>query len=149
MKIVKVDEIVSMWQADAPFKLGDPDALIQQALKIPNLHAKYTEMWVAHDLAKKDKEYQYDKLRKVKFEYYSGKMDQEELKRRGWEPFRFLLKGDVREYVDADDELMDLKARIGVHETALEALKLIIKEIQGLNYHVRLFVDHAKFSSGL
>jgi hypothetical protein len=145
MNPLPLEELVKQWEIDARVNDTEP---ARELLKIPNLHAKYARQLVAHSLAIKAKNISYNALKKVKWEYYNGKLDQAELDRRGWEPFRFVLKGDIGVYLDADTDLTNIKSRIALHEEGVNFCGMVMKEINNRTWQLKTFVDYEKFIQG-
>ena len=56
-----------------------------------------------------------------KKEYYGGRLSGEELEALDWEPFQFkLLKADIEQYIDADDDVIDSKRSFALQEEKVE-----------------------------
>lgn len=145
MNPMPLEKLIEQWEIDAKVNETEPG---KEIAKIPSLHAKYARQMVAHSLGIKAKNISYHSLKKVKFEYYTGKMDQAELTKRGWEPFRFLLKGDVNVYLDADTDLTDIKAKIALHEEAMNFSGMVVKELNNRTWQLKAFMDWEKFIAG-
>ncbi len=140
-----LEDLVKHWEADAKVNETEPGS---ELLRIPNLHAKYAHQLVAHNLAIKAKMFSYNTLKKVKWEYYNGKLDQTELEKRGWEPFRFVLKGDLSVYLEADTDLTNIKSKIAIHEEAVNFCGMVMKEISNRTWQLKTFIDYEKFIRG-
>ena len=145
MTPMKLEDLVIMWEHDAKVDATEPGTEI---IKIPNLHSKYARQLVSHSLAMKAKSFKCAALRKVKYEYYSGKMDQVELTKRGWEPFRFVLKGDITTYLDADQDILDIKTHIAMHEEAINFCGMVMKEISNRTWQLKEYIGWQKFTAG-
>jgi hypothetical protein len=59
-------------------------------------------------MASKKSHFNYLRMRKVKIDYYGGRLSKDELAEHGWEPFQFVLKSDVNAYLEADEDLIKL-----------------------------------------
>ena len=99
----QVDALHIEWAKDAKMDRLEPS---QELKKIGSLHAKYLNILSAHRRAFKEGERRYAKLRKVKYEYYMGRLDQSILVKYNWPPFPFTLKGDLSTYMDSDGTAM-------------------------------------------
>ena len=93
MKPTDIFTIIDMWERDAVIDSTDPS---KELIRIPILHSKYVKEHTLHSLALKQCQMEFNKMKKLKWEYYQGRLDQDELKKYGWEPFRFVLKSDVK-----------------------------------------------------
>ena len=145
MTPTKLDNLVAQWELDAKVDTTEPG---KEIIRIPNLHAKYSREMVSHSMAAKGRRFEYDALRKVKYEYYSGKMDHTELTKRGWEPFRFVLKGDITTYLEADPDLLKIKAYIVTHEEAISLCGMIMKELSNRTWQIKEYMAWEKFIAG-
>ena len=140
-----LEDLFKSWEADAPINDTEP---AKELLRIPNLHQKYTRQLVLHNLTIKAQFNTFHTLRKIKTDYYSGRLDQAELTRLGWEPFRFVLKNDISLYLDADTDLQFVRNKISVHEEAKNLCEMIVKELNSRTYQLRSYMDWQKFVSG-
>jgi hypothetical protein len=98
----KLDELLEMWRKDSVIDRTEPG---RELINIPQLHSKYLNMLSRHRLLSKEAEFKYNKMRRVKWEYYTGKLDDDQLKKYGWGPFPFVLKSEVASYLESDDDL--------------------------------------------
>jgi Recombination, repair and ssDNA binding protein UvsY len=147
MKPLPINEIVDMWEKDAVVDQTDPG---KEILRIPMLHSKYVKQHAAHSLAVKSCSIEHSKMKKIKWEYYTGKLndDSEMLKKYNLEPFRFVLKNDITTYLESDEDLARINAKKALHEQAVEVLNFIIKELNARTYQLRSFIDWEKFIQG-
>ena len=142
----KLDDLLTMWANDSNIDRTEPGKAL---LDIPKLHSKYLNILSFHRLASKDAEFKYNRMKKIKWEYYTGKMDDETLKKRGWEPFPFVLKSDITTYFDADEDLNRYLAQKLLHEEIVEVCSAILKELNSRTYQLRSFIDWEKFIQGV
>src|SRR5574340_821675 len=91
----QVDALMIEWKKDAVMDRLEPTSELK---KIGSLHAKYLNILSVHRRALKECERKLVKLRRVKYEYYTGRLDQDTLKKYGWPPFPFTLKSDLSTY---------------------------------------------------
>jgi hypothetical protein len=89
-----LEQILKYWEKDSVMDQTEPS---KEIIKIPMLHSKYLNILTKHKIASKKAHFDYLRMRKVKWEYFTGKMSQEELNEYGWEPFQFALKSDRSE----------------------------------------------------
>lgn len=140
-----LEELLSQWEKDSEVDATEPG---KEILRIPILHNKYNKYLSLHNLAAKRASLQFDKLKKLKWMYYNGKLDQDELDKLGWEPFRFTLKSDIQVYLDGDDDLSKLKHKKLYHEESAKFCEFIMKELQARTYQLRAYMDWEKFIQG-
>ena len=128
---MKFEEIQKLWSGDCEI---DETELSQESVKIPQLHTM---------------KFDHSKLLKVKREYYSGRMDETELEAYDWEPFQYkLLKADVQEYIDADDDIIEGKKKISLQEEKVDYLEAIVKGLSNRGYLIKNAIDWKRFTEG-
>lgn len=140
-----LESLMQQWEKDSEVDTTEPG---KEIVRIPILHNKYNKCLSLHNLAAKRAALEYDKLKKLKWEYYTGKLDEDQLKELGWEPFRFTLKSDLSVYMDGDDDLAKLKRKKAYHEEAAKFCENVMKELQSRTYQLRAFMDWEKFVQG-
>jgi len=141
----KLDEILKSWETDADIDQTEPG---KELLKIPKLHSKYIDVLIKHKMAAKKANFDYLRMRKLKWEYYTGKMSQEELDEQGWEPFRFTLKSDISFYLESDQDLIKLLEKKIYHEEAVSVIEAIMGELKQRTWQLRDFITWERFIGG-
>jgi hypothetical protein len=87
--------------------------------------------------------------RRNKWLYYTGKMSQEELDRHGWEPFDLvILKTEVDRFVESDEEMIKLSAKITLQQEVVSYLESVVKMISNRQWNIRAALDWIKFTQG-
>jgi len=140
------EEIQKSWTRDCPI---DETELAQESVKIPQLHNKYLILYSNEKLRFKTQRFDHSKLVKLKKEYYGGKMSQEELEAIDWEPFQYkLLKADVQEYIDADENVIESKKMLALQEEKVDYLEAIVKGLSTRGYLIKNAIDWKRFTEG-
>ena len=143
---MKFEEIQKLWSGDCEI---DETELSQESVKIPQLHNKYLILFHDERLRLRTMKFDHSKLLKVKREYYSGRMDETELEAYDWEPFQYkLLKADVQEYIDADDDIIEGKKKISLQEEKVDYLEAIVKGLSNRGYLINNAIDWKRFTEG-
>ena len=143
---MKFEEIQKLWTSDCNI---DETELAQESVKIPQLHNKYLIFYSNEKLRLKTLRFEHSKLVKLKKEYYGGKMSQEELEAIDWEPFQHkLLKADVEQYVDADDNVIESKKMLALQEEKVDYLEAIVKGLSTRGYLIKNAIDWKRFTEG-
>ena len=76
-------------------------------------------------------------------------MDETELEAYDWEPFQYkLLKADVQEYIDADDDIIESKKKISLQEEKVDYLESIVKSLATRGYLIKNAIDWKRFTEG-
>lgn len=140
-----LEHVLKHWETDTDIDQTEPG---KELLKIPKLHNKYLAILTKHKIASKKAQFDYLRMRKVKWEYYTGKMSQEELQSYGWEPFQFTLKSDITTYLEADGDLIKLLEKKVYHEETISVLESILNELKQRTWQLRDFISWEKFIGG-
>ena len=131
---MELEKILQEWEKDAVIDQTEPG---KELIRIPLLHSKYLNFLTKHKMASKKVNYDYLRMRKVKWEYYTGKLSQDELKEFGWEPFPFTLKSDITTYLDADEDINKYLASKLMHEEVVDVCNAILKELNNRTWELR------------
>lgn len=140
-----LDKILEMWQSDSVIHQTEPG---KELIKIPSLHSKYLNLLTKHKIASKKSHFDYLKMRKIKLEYFSGKMSEEELEKYGWEQFPFTLKAELNTYLEADSDLIRLLEKKTYHDESVSVIEAIMNELKQRTWQLRSFIDYEKFING-
>ena len=144
---MKMDELRDHAARDMTF---DGTELDRESLRVPQLHNKYLNFLMDERLTSKALQHEYDKLRRTKWEYYTGKMSHEQLRELGWQPFALrILKQDVELYMNSDTDLLAIRAKIEVQNEKVEYLESLIKSIMNRHWAIRSAIDWRKFTNGV
>ena len=88
-------------------------------------------------------------LRRDKWLYYTGKMSQEDLEHRDWEPFNLnILKTDIEKFMDSDTDIIKSTNRILLQKEKVNYLENVIKIINNRQWSIRSIIDWIKFTHG-
>lgn len=142
---MKLEDIEALWSEDAKIDRTDLDG---ESIKIPELHNKYYKIYLREKFQLKKDNQEYKEFYKLKHEYYGGKLSQDELTELGWEPFEFILKGDISIYMDADNELGDKLIKLEIQKEKVLYLESIISTLNRRSFLIKNAIDFIKFSSG-
>ena len=143
---MKFEEIQKLWTSDC---VMDKTELSQESVKIPQLHNKYLILYSNEKLKFKEIKYLFAGLIRRKRDYYSGRMTAEELEAADWEPFQYkLLKADVQEYIDADDNVIESKKLLALQEEKVNYLESIVKSLSNRGYLIKNAIDWKRFTEG-
>ena len=140
-----LEQILKEWEKDADMDQTEPG---KELLKIPKLHNKYLTVLTKYKMSSKKALFDYNRMKKVKWEYYSGKLDKETLDLYGWEPFAFKLKSDIPTYLESDADLIKIQEKRFYHDETVKAIELILNELKQRTWQLRSFIDWEKFVGG-
>ena len=143
---MKLEEIQELWNRDREIDIAE---LAIESVRIPQLHDKYLKIYIDERIKLKSLEFELSKMVRLKNDYYSGKMAQEDLEKLGWEPFLGkILKGEMHSYLEADEDVFRIKTKIVMMEEKINYLDSIIKMINNRGFQIKSAIDWIKFKSG-
>jgi hypothetical protein len=141
-----MDDINEMWAKDAPI---DDTNLVNESKRIPVLHSKYYNLYFREALLVKKNLADLAELKRDKFEYYTGSIDEQTMKERGWKPFQLkVLRNDTDKYMQSDKDIIKLSLKIDYHRERASYLEDIIKTIHSRNFVIKNMIDVMKFQAG-
>lgn len=140
-----IEDVLSMWEEDSKIDSTEPGHAL---LDIPKLHAKYLRILSEHKRSLKVAEFRFNTLKKLKYEYYTGKLDEETLRKKGWEPFPYILKSEISNYYESDEDLNALNMKKAFHTEVIDVCTAILKELNSRTYQLKAYIDYEKFIQG-
>ena len=144
---MKLEEIQHEWSTDCKL---DKTELSSESLNIPVLHNKYLKMLVPENLLLKKLKLHHQVLERDKFEYYAGKMCEEDIEERGWEPFSHkLLKQDIPRYIAGDKEIIDALLKIAIQQEKVDYVREILRSINTRSFNIGNAIKWEQFLNGI
>ncbi len=142
-----IEMIHELWDVDS--KIDDLE-LDLESLKIPQLHSKYMKIMNDENRILNRMMFTHKMLEKDKFEYYSGKMCQEDLDERNWKPLALkILKGDVAKYMDGDPDVVQNLVMIGDQREKVGLLNSIIGSVNNRSFTISNAIKWKQFTNGI
>ena len=142
----QLDNLLEMWRQDSEIDRTEPGKAL---LDIPKLHSKYLNILSQHRLLSKQAEFKYNKMKRLKWEYYTGKMDDDQLKQYGWEPFPYVLKSEITTYLESDEDINKYIASKAMHDEIVDVCQSILKELNSRTFQLRDFIAWERFIQGV
>ncbi len=142
----QLDNLLEMWRQDSDIDRTEPGKAL---LDIPKLHSKYLNILSQHRLLSKQAEFKYNKMKRLKWEYYTGKMDDDQLKQHGWEPFPYVLKSEITTYLESDEDINKYIAAKAMHDEVVDVCQSILKELNSRTFQLRDFIAWERFIQGV
>ncbi len=125
----------------------DQAALDIEAIKVPQLHAKYYRLFMEEGKILRAQDARLKELRKIRAEYYLGKADDEVYKK---EPLNFkVIKSDLDSYLDADKQLIDLQIKRDNQHAKVKMLEEFLKTINNRSFLISNAISWRKFLNGV
>jgi hypothetical protein len=140
-----LDKVLEQWESDSKIDQTEPS---KELIRTPLLHSKYLKALLKHKMSAKKADSELLRMKKLKWEYYSGKMSQEDLDKNGWEPFGFKLKSDIPTYLESDDDMIRLQEKKFYHDEIVKAIEYIIAELKQRTWQLRSYIDWERFIGG-
>lgn len=142
-----LDQILDEWRKDSKIDTTNFDS---ESIKIPELHSKYLKIYYDERKKLKGYEYKHKELYRQKYEYYHGRLSEQELEELGWEPFmKRLMKNEVDTYIHSDKDIIQLNARIENQIEKNDCIENIMKNINQRNFQIKNAIEWKKFTQGL
>lgn len=143
---MNLDQLAKMWEIDGKVSLEELD---QNAADIAKLHNKYYELYVKEGLKLKQLKHNHAKLFRAKYDYYGGRMTDEELDVWGWEPQQFkIVRGDIPIYIESDDDIIHSNQKIEYRKAVVDYLESIVGSIKYRGHDLKTALEFLKFKAG-
>lgn len=142
-----IDDLMDMWSNDSVIDETEPARAL---VKTPTLHSKYLRIMSHHNLIVKKLMSDYNELRRMKWEYYTGDLNNpEDLEKYNLEPMtKKVLRADIPFYIESDRELNAILLKKVMHEEIVEFCKAILKELNNRTWQIKSFIDWEKYTNG-
>ena len=132
------------WVKDAPI---DETDLSGSARAIPILHTKYYPIYKKEKLKLAAMRLKLTKLKHAKEDFMNNPTEEDFA--RGWEyPDRKILKGDIRQYLEGDDDILKLQLRIAAQAEFVDMLQDILRQIGNRNFIITNMIKDRDFLHG-
>ena len=128
----------------------DDTELDIESLRTPQLHNKYLNLFHDERLRLTQQEEEFKKLLRLKWEYYTGKMDEKMLNELKWEPFQLNVLGtDIDKYIESDSDLSTLRMKISFTKEKVNYLESVVKIMNNRQWNIRSAIEWRKFINGM
>lgn len=144
---VNIDDLMEEWSKDSKIDETEPG---RELIKTSTLHSKYLRIMTHHNLICKKLMGDYNKLKKIKWEYYSGDLNNpEDLEKYNLEPMmKKVLRQDISTYIDSDTDLNNILLKKMLHQEVVDFCGSVLKELNNRTWQLRSFIEWEKFTSG-
>lgn len=141
---VSLEVIQEMWQKDSEV---NQDELDTESLKIPQLHAKYYQLYNTILLLRRQAEQQHSSILLERRKFYMGKAETQVYIDEPF-PYKVRDKEDLKLYLEADEKLSKIRLKIDYYETMLKYLEEILKQISNRTYQIKNAIEWRRFTAG-
>ena len=144
---MKLEEIQELWAKDSKV---DRTELGDEAIKIPQLHSKYFNIFSQERLALKKIEEDGKILYRDLWEYYQGSLDYETMQQYQWEqnPLK-ILKADIPVYLEGNKDWINYNLKKAYQKEKVEFLEAIIKSLNNRGFNINAAIQWEKFKVGI
>jgi len=144
---VDIDSLMEEWSKDSKVDETEPG---RELAKISSLHAKYLRILTHHNLICKKLQNEYLRLKKIKWEYYSGDLNNpEDLETYNLPPLmKKILRQDIPIYLDSDNELNTLLLKKSLHQEIVDFCGSVLKELNNRTFQMNNLIKWEMFTSG-
>lgn len=144
---MKIGDIEELWKEDS---IVNDVLLDDESTKTHKLHHKYYIILNDERKALFKLEAELKVLKRDKWEYYTGILDEEILKERGWLPNgNKILKSSANMYIDADKDIVNFEYLIGIQTQKIKFLESIIDQINRRSFFIKNAIEYRKFTNGV
>ena len=134
-------------QASSDLPITDQEHLDQESFRNQEIKAKWLDYKTRYELLLVRNKGDYQKLYRAKWEYYGGKSD---AKVYASKPFDLkVLKSDLAMYINSDNEIIELGAKISYLEIVIKYIDGVIKSIDNRGWDVSHAINWKKFEAGM
>ena len=138
---MKIDDIMKKWEEDSSI---DDQNLDGESLKIPNIHAKYLEMYTKEKRSLREMKTHWKLLFQQRWEAViskNGKAPEHNIR---------ISKTELeRHYVAADEVLQNAEKVMNEQEDKVDYLKSVLSIIENRSFHINNAINWRKFVAGL
>jgi hypothetical protein len=148
--MINIEQLHEMWRKDSVI---DHSALDATSIEGAVLHSKYLELYNVARMDLKKRELKHEELKQTKWRYYTGKMDRDEMDELGWDydPFNGAskpMKSEMKDYIDADQDVMKSKLKVEYAKVVAEAIEEIISTLRWRHQTIKNIIEFRKFTAG-
>lgn len=147
--MIDLNNVLEMWAEDCRI---DGTKLDKSSKETPILHAKYLRLLSEAKLMLKKAERDQKILLKEKWLYYNGKMDEDQIRTKGWafDPFDGLkvMKGEMDYYYDSDPEIQKSEEKIEYWKTVISTLTDIMDNLKWRHQNISNIIRWKQFEAG-
>jgi len=144
---MKLSDIQEQWKNDS--KINQLE-LGNEAVRTPNLHAKYLTVLSNIKLQQRKAESDYNNMRRLKYRYYRGELTESDLNKLNISQYmgNKPLKNEMDEFLTCDEDLNTLTDKIEYYKTVMFTLEQILRSINSRTWDIKSAIEWNKFTNG-
>jgi len=141
-------EILTQWVEDSKVQESIDD-LGDDIRRVGSLHAKYIQIYFEEKARLIKLKSNQAKLKKLRWEYWDGKLPPETQKQMNWEPQALkLIKAEIPMYMESDEVMEEINMKVDLQIEKVAVIDSIIKTIAQRGYQLKSVLDWEKYKSG-
>jgi hypothetical protein len=144
-----LEEVLAAWEVDSKLPKSNLD---EASRGTPSLHAKYLSVLAQTKLRMRKAEMDQKSLLKLKWLWYNGKMDEEQIKTLDWDfdPLNGLkvMKGEMDYYYDSDTDIQASEMKIQYLKTMIDTLTEIVSNLNWRHQTIGNMIKWRVFEAG-
>ena len=145
---MKLEDIQELWSSDSVIDDTELDA---ESIKIPEIHNKYLKIFSDEKLRLVRLYSNSKELRRLKWLYYTGKLDEQTLKNLEWDVFDLDIKKnrhDLEMFLESDKDIIELNDKVEYQKEKINYLETIIKSLSTRGFLIKNSIEWKKFIMG-
>lgn len=145
---MKLEDIQELWSSDSVI---DDTELDSESIKIPEIHNKYLKIFSDEKLRLVRLDSKSKELRRLKWLYYTGKLDEQTLKNLEWDVFDLDIKKnrhDLEMFLESDKDIIELNDKVEYQKEKINYLETIIKSLSTRGFLIKNSIEWKKFIMG-
>lgn len=146
-KVPTLEDLANDWAKDA---IINELEIPFESIKVDRLHSHYAYALAQNNLMSKKYLIDYNTLKAVKWEYFSGKASREDLAKYGWEQWQDANKTreHIERLIDKDADLNKILLTKALHDEAATMCTSIIRELSNRTWRLKTHTDYLRFMKG-
>jgi len=148
--MIQLEPLLNEWESDS---IIDDENLDRTSIETARLHSKYLGLLSMTQMKLRALEQQQKVLFKNKWLWYNGKLSKREMDILKWDydPLegKTLLKTDINKFIDADEHLQDMQARIEYLKIIISTLEDILSTLRYRSNTIKNIIDWKKLTLGM
>jgi len=146
--MITLNELQEMWKEDCKI---DELNLGQESTRIPELHSKYLNHLTTLRLQCRRAQSDLFSMRRLKWKYYRGELDQKELNDLGWDQYlgNAPLNNQMNDFLDTYEDVIKLTDKLEYLNTCMSLCEGAMKSINSRSFDIKNAIEWTKFTNGL
>ena len=143
---MNIDDIINEWAEDSKV---DRSELGEASLSAQTLHSKYLRYLFSYRTTQIKLKADLAKMKKLRLEYWEGRLSKEELEENGWKPQPLkIMKAELPTYLEADEVLQMAENKVAFNQERINVIEQILKTLAGRQFSVSNAIRWEAYKNG-